>query len=111
MANLMNHPSHSSASFAAQAIVAMKGRFEFSQHRDFKRSCQAPLADDAIHTIVIDLKDVTYMDSSALGMLLLLREQAKAVGKNVELRGANGVVADVLKVANFDKLFAASAKP
>jgi anti-anti-sigma factor len=111
LAKLINHPPHSNTSSAGSTIVAVRGRFEFSQHREFKRSCQFPLADTAIRTIVIDLNEATYIDSSALGMLLLLRERAQAVGKSVELWGAAGVVADVLKVANFDKLFAAGAKP
>ena len=50
--------------------------------------------------------EVEYLDSSALGMLLLLRDKGKAMGKQVSLANCGGTVRDVLRVANFDKLFA-----
>jgi len=48
---------------------------------------------------------VEYLDSSALGMLLLVRERAEAVGKPVVLSHPNPTVAQILDIANFRKLF------
>ena len=39
-------------------------------------------------------------------MLLLVRERAQAAQRPVRLANCKGIVADVLKVANFGKLFA-----
>jgi len=55
--------------------------------------------------VVIDLGGVDYLDSSALGMLLLLRERAESMGKTVSLTRMQGTVKQVLDVANFDKIF------
>ncbi|MBI5921018.1 MAG: STAS domain-containing protein [Betaproteobacteria bacterium] len=55
--------------------------------------------------IKINLDGIEYIDSSALGLLLELRESARVTGKTVSLTGAYGIVRQTLKVANFDKLF------
>ena len=55
--------------------------------------------------ITIHFGEVDYLDSSALGMLLLLREKAEGTGKSVILAGLHGTVKQVLDIANFGKLF------
>ena len=53
---------------------------------------------------MVDLQDAEYMDSSALGMLLQLRDHgAKAC--EVELVNGNQGIREILRIANFDKLF------
>lgn len=45
------------------------------------------------------------MDSSAMGMLMILDEKAEQAKKSVTLTSAPGPVANMLKTANADKLF------
>lgn len=56
-------------------------------------------------SIVIDLTQTAYLDSSALGMLLQLREKASDTKKPVGLMVRAGMVLDVLRVARFERLF------
>ncbi len=84
--------------------IALTGRFDFGCHRSFKDACERALK-EAGGEVVVDLGQVSYIDSSALGMLLLLRDRARELGKSVTLARAGGVVAEVLRVANFEKLF------
>lgn len=86
-------------------VVRLEGRFDFSSHRVFRDAIKAALTNAAAQEIQIDLAAVEYMDSSALGMLLLSQENAKAVGKAVALVGAAGAVKQVLEIANFQRLF------
>jgi anti-anti-sigma factor len=58
-----------------------------------------------IRELEIDLGKVEYLDSSALGMLLLLRERAENSRKRVMLSNCRGTVKQVLDIANFGKLF------
>ena len=51
--------------------IAVSGRFDFSAHKDFRRSYEDCEKD--LKQFTVDLKEATYLDSSALGMLLLLR--------------------------------------
>jgi anti-anti-sigma factor len=51
---------------------------------------------------------VAYLDSSALGMLLMVRERAQAANKEISLSQANPTVMKILDIANFSKLFTIS---
>lgn len=86
--------------------LSLGGRFDFHSHRDFRSAYEAVLARAEIREILIDFTQVDYLDSSALGMLLLLREKAEAGGKKVKLTKLSGAVKQVLEIANFGKLFA-----
>jgi len=78
-------------------------RFDFSVHRDFHDAClgAAPRA----RSYVIDLAEVTAMDSSALGMLLLLREHAGAEHAEIRIVNVGSELRGTLRVAGFDRLF------
>lgn len=87
------------------ARIAMSGRFDFQVHRDFKDAYTPLLDNAAVREIEVEMSKVDYLDSSALGMLMLLNERAKAVNKPVALLNTSGVVSQVLEVANFSKIF------
>ena len=55
--------------------------------------------------LVVDLKDTTYLDSSALGMLLLLRDHAGGDESDVLVVHASSDVRKILAISNFEKLF------
>jgi len=88
-----------------QARLELRGRFDFTSHREFKQAYEAAFAASGVAEVVVDMRDVDYLDSSALGMLLLLRDKGKSLAKPVSLSNCAGTVRDVLRVANFDKLF------
>ena len=88
------------------AVIRLQGRFDFGAHRDFREVTERALASPECRSVSVDLADVDYLDSSALGMLLMLRDKAQAVGKVVSLDRCRGAVRQVLDIANFGKLFA-----
>ena len=88
------------------STIRLQGRFDFDVHRAFREAFKAALAANDVREVEIDLSGVTYMDSSALGMLLLSRENASALGKAVALARPTDAVRSILDVANFQKLFA-----
>lgn len=85
--------------------LAMSGRFDFQVHREFKETYSKLLDNPAVREIEIEMSRLEYLDSSALGMLMLLNERAKSAGKSVSLVNPSGVVAQVLDVANFGRIF------
>jgi anti-anti-sigma factor len=87
------------------ARIAVFGRFDFQLHRDFKEAYTPLLDNAAVSEIEVEMSKVDYMDSAALGMLLLLSERAKAADKLAVLAHASGTVLRVLEVANFSKIF------
>jgi anti-anti-sigma factor len=85
--------------------MALNGRFDFNSHREFRDGYDSLLRDGTVKELELDLANVSYLDSSALGMLLLFKERAAAVNKSIVLVNCRGIVAQVLEVANFNKLF------
>jgi anti-anti-sigma factor len=88
-----------------KAVVKLYGRFDFSAHREFRESCNSCLDAPHVREIELDLGEVEYLDSSALGMLLMLKERADAVAKRIVLADCRGTVKQVLEIANFGRLF------
>lgn len=87
------------------ATINMTGRFDFNVQRDFKEAYDPQLNNAAISAIEVNLAGVDYLDSSALGMLLMLRERSSAAGKSLKLCRPGAGVAQILEIANFSKLF------
>ena len=85
-------------------VIALTGRFDFNAHREFREAVDQAVKDEA-REIHVDLTGVDYLDSSALGMLLMLRDKAKGASKEVALANARGSVKQVIDIANFGKLF------
>ncbi len=79
------------------------GKFDFKLHRRFRELYEK--APPEVNTYVIDLSRTDYMDSSALGMLLLLREHVQDDRDRVQVINCNPEIRKILEIANFDKLF------
>ncbi len=89
----------------SQATLRLEGRLTFEHHREFKDQAYPLIDKPEVRSIQLDLGGVTYMDSSTLGMLLLLREKADAKGIKVSLVRPSSSVMTILKVVQFDRLF------
>ena len=87
-----------------RTTIKLQGRFDFDSHREFREAVETAIA--AVGTqISVDLGMVDYLDSSALGMLLMLRDKAKGANRDVSLSNCKGSVKQVLDIANFSRLF------
>lgn len=87
----------------SKVTIAVAGKFDFQLYDEFRAS-YADTGGTGIE-YVIDLSDTDYLDSSALGMLLLLREHAGGEESRIEITEASTDVKKILDVANFGKLF------
>lgn len=85
-----------------QLTIRVKGRFDFSTHQDFRGAFEQ---ETKVKRYVVDLKEASYLDSSALGMLLLLRAHAGGGRATVRLENCNADVFKILTISNFSKLF------
>lgn len=90
---------------SGSADVKLSGRFDFNAHREFRSAYEPIVADATVRALNIDMGGVEYLDSSALGMLLMLRDKAGAANKALTLSNVRGAVKQVLDIANFGKLF------
>lgn len=87
------------------ANIVLSERFVFDSHNQFRHETKKILEEADIREIEVNFQYVKYMDSAALGMLLLLRENASQANKRLCLTHVKGFVADVLNVANLTKIF------
>ncbi|NQY27629.1 MAG: STAS domain-containing protein [Piscirickettsiaceae bacterium] len=83
-------------------VISIAGRFDFSVQRDFRQAYESAASS---RNFVIDFSAADYMDSSALGMLLLLRDFAGGDSANVELKNYGVEIKNILEISNFGKLF------
>ncbi|MGE8151628.1 STAS domain-containing protein [Pseudomonas vancouverensis] len=81
--------------------ISIKGRFDFAKHQAFRQSYESR----ELSAVVVDLKEATYLDSSALGMLLLLRDHAGGEDSDIRVINSSTDVRKILAISNFDKLF------
>ncbi|MBT8439247.1 MAG: STAS domain-containing protein [Gammaproteobacteria bacterium] len=84
--------------------INISGRFDYKVSKDFRDAYRHIPGREGI-AYHVDLKEVDFMDSSALGMLLLLREHAKCRGGDVVIEHPSETIDKILKVANFEQLF------
>ncbi|MHA6196488.1 STAS domain-containing protein [Pseudomonas wadenswilerensis] len=86
--------------------IRVKGRFDFGKHQEFRRSYedQSGRSSRQYDAVVVDLKEATYLDSSALGMLLLLRDHAGDESQ-ISVINTTSDVRKILAISNFEKLF------
>lgn len=85
--------------------LVLNGRFDFNSHVVFNQSADALLKVAGIDELELDFEQVKYIDSSAMGMLLLLKERVKGASKSITLVNCKGPVAQVFDLSNFRRLF------
>lgn len=83
--------------------ITIEGRFDFSLHSDFRSAYEG--AGSEAKSFLIDLGETSYIDSSALGMLLLLRDFAGGGESDITIANCNDDVKKVFTVSNFHQLF------
>ncbi len=86
-----------------ELTVNISGRFDFSVHQDIRKATEQVTS--TIKQVIIDLKATEYVDSSALGMLLVLRDKIGGDKQKIKIVNASPEVKKILEIASFDKLF------
>lgn len=86
-----------------ELTIVIQGRFDFGAHQEFRDAYER--VNLSPKRYLVDLKDTTYLDSSALGMLLLLRDHAGGDHAQISLLNCNPDVRKVLAISNFEQLF------
>lgn len=86
-----------------ELIINIEGRFDFSAHQEFRKAYEdVEIVPDSY---LVDMHDTTYLDSSALGMLLLLRDHAGGDQAAIKIVNCNDSVRKILTISNFGQLF------
>jgi len=85
-----------------EITIDVIGTFDHQLHREFRSAYRN---EDSSTSYVLNLHKAEYMDSAALGMLLLLREHAGGEKANITINGCRQNVKKTFEVAQFCELF------
>lgn len=86
-----------------EIVIQIGTNFDVQIYDDFNRSYIEHL--NSIRSATIDLTHTQYIDSSALGMLLLFKEKINADKKDIQIVNVNDEVKALFDTASFDELF------
>ena len=83
--------------------ISISGRFDITAYKDFGESYKDKL--ESVSKWIVDMAEGEYVDSSALGMLLMLRERAGGENADINIVNLNSELKKIFTTANFHKLF------
>ena len=87
----------------SKVTISVSGKFDFQLYDEFRSAYSGTPGSGVDYEV--NLSGTDYLDSSALGMLLLLREHAGGETSKIDITQVSDDVRKVLDVANFGKLF------
>ena len=85
--------------------LRVRGPVDYAEAQALVKAGRVLLRDGLSGPLRLDLAGVSFMDSSALGALVQLREQAHGLGRSLELHNASTPVLKILRVTSLDRLF------
>jgi len=94
--------SISTSTVGNKQTINIQGRFDFSVQADFRKAYEEA---DSSSQFELNFAAADYMDSSALGMLLLLRDYAGGDDAKIALTHCRQEIKNILEISNFQKLF------
>ena len=95
-----------SSGASGQLVIKIQGRFDFSVHKEFKNAYESATSEN--NGFEVDMGATSYLDSSALGMLLLLRDYAGGDSSSIAISNTSPDVRKILTISNFEQLFTIS---
>ncbi len=85
-----------------QLVIQITERFDYSTRDEFRASYTN--TDEIPKSYLIDLQHADYMDSSALGMLLLMKEYVGNNNVEIKIKPSTNIH-KILDVATFQQMF------
>jgi anti-anti-sigma factor len=92
--------------FSEVLTIYLDQNFTFKEYEEFKKIMNK-IVYSKVKVIVLDMRETTHIDSSALGSLILLHEMCDSVKPPIKvmISNTNRSVLSILNIANFNKLF------
>ena len=81
--------------------IKVFGQFTLKLRQQFRKA----FASMPEQRYVLDLSQTSFLDSSAVGLILMLRDHAAENKKNVVIKGAQENLIEILTMVGFDKYF------
>jgi anti-anti-sigma factor len=89
---------HDTGSEAAHSRIRLTGELDMSCSDDLLTAVTSVVASDITGTVIVDLDNVSFIDSVAVRTLLEGYRAADEAGKSLQIRNAHGVVREILSI-------------
>ncbi|MEP4032218.1 MULTISPECIES: STAS domain-containing protein [Stappiaceae] len=86
-----------------QYTAYLSGQLQYQDNGAF-RTLVDDMVDAKVKNCVLELSDLTSIDSAGLGMLVIASDAGKQNGWSLTLSGAKGQVRKILDLSRFDQL-------
>ena len=85
-----------------KVTLKLEGNFTYTQRKSFQEMLKA-VSTDGIAEIMIDLSQVAFLDSAALGLLMITHRQLQAEKRTLSLAYPQPTVRQIIELANLHK--------
>ena len=84
-------------------VLDLSGQFNFGARKEFSAALEKLKQAGCAH-IIFNFKQVTFVDSAAIGLFALAAQQCKSTNRRLSIVGAQGTVKQVLDMAHIDQM-------
>jgi len=97
-------PSFETSTSGSWTVVGVRGELDLSTSAALKSALEAGFS-GGVPKIAVDLTEVTFMDSSTLGVLIAFLKRARERDGDIRLVGVQGSPAKVIALTGLDSAF------
>ena len=87
---------------SGKILISLSGRLDTLSSQELLD--KVPLEDRKGLDVIFDFKDLEYVSSAGLRMLIVFNKDAQAEGKELTIKNVNNVVKEIFSVTGFDKI-------
>ena len=85
-------------------VIEPTGILDSTKAEEFRESVEA-LLEEGIDVILVDLKEITFIDSSGLGTLVVLLKKARSLNRSFCICSMNDRVRMLFELTSMDRVF------
>jgi len=89
----------------AIASIILSGGIDYSTQEEFKAANNQVLSAEGITDIHVNFAETTFLDSSGIRALLILKKESDAIGRSLILFNCNEHLRETFEIGGFDKVF------
>jgi anti-anti-sigma factor len=87
------------------AIIILSGNVDYSTQEEIRKANEQVLSDMQVREIHVNCAEVTFLDSSVIRALVILKREADSAGKTLVLLNCTDTTREVFEIGGFDRMF------
>lgn len=87
------------------ASIVLSGGIDYATQEEFKTANREALSGEGVTEINVDFANASFLDSSGIRALIILKREADAAGKSLTLMNCNENLREIFEIGGFDRIF------